>query len=460
MNPFAQGGQQRQTVGFSQPNYGANRRGGGNNKNRGQNMSHSVNPFAAANSQQHSSQSMMSGLMGMTTTRQQGSSANLNHNQNHHLQQRQQQQQKICPHFLKGSCKFGKNCKFSHSAAAIGGQEQQMQQLQGLPQPQQGMSPFATSQQQVSSVMTGGFGQQQQQQQQQQQPFGFNQSSISMGMNNQMNANTGFTRQNHTGGQQQKVCKNFQQSGNCRFGNNCKFSHDLSGGGQGSSNFQYQQPQQTSPFAGGFGAGQGTGMSEQQAGQRMAFMQQTGFSSSVTQNQVVAVGENMSGMVDVDVDMHGGMNTDGSNGFQGSTVSTLGIPSAMTQAQQQETASKLENIDIAAALGAVTGDNGNEDLVDAPTLQESAGVEIHQAFEAGAAAMAPSDRNGDSNTNSDSAIIFTEELSDVPLPERESGLDEAPVVYDVWAAVEGAEYSLSTLPVPTLAPPRRDRVFA
>ena len=74
--------------------------------------------------------------------------------------------------------------------------------------------------------------------------------------------------------------------------------------------------------------------------------------------------------------------------------------------------------------------------------------------------MAPSDRNGDSNTNSDSAIIFTEELSDVPLPERESGLDEAPVVYDVWAAVEGAEYSLSTLPVPTLAPPRRDRVFA
>ena len=192
----------------------------------------------------------------------------------------------------------------------------------------------------------------------------------------------------------------------------------------------------------------------------MAFMQQTGFSSSVTQDQVVAVGENMSGMVDVDVDMHGGMNTDGSNDFQGSTVSTLGIHSAMTQAQQQETASKLENIDIAAALGAVTGDNGSEDLIGAPTLQESAGVEIHQAFEAGAAAMAPSDRNGDSNTNSDSAIIFTEELSDVPLPERESGLDEAPVVYDVWAAVEGAEYSLSTLPVPTLAPPRRDRVFA
>ena len=191
-------------------------------------------------------------------------------------------------------------------------------------------------------------------------------------------------------------------------------------------------------------------------GQRMEGMQ-AGFNNNMMQNQGMGMDDN------ADVDMDGGMDSIGAHGsttFQGSIVQAQGTPGPLTQAQQRETSSKLESIDIAAALGAVDG--ADKDEVEGTSAMAAISAEPLLSAEAptAIATLSASDI-GNGEASADSATAFVEELADVPLHAKELGLTEAaPAVYNVWAAVEAAEYLLNKLPVPTLAPPRRDRTFA
>jgi len=89
---------------------------------------------------------------------------------------------KPCTNFQKtGNCKFGNNCRFSHeSGAAAGG---------------------------ANSFHNGGMS------------TGGNATDIGMGMDDVASTAT-------AGGSNAKPCTNFQKTGNCKFGNNCRFSHE------------------------------------------------------------------------------------------------------------------------------------------------------------------------------------------------------------------------------------------
>ena len=352
------------------------------------------------------------------------------HQQHFQQQQNKNSGQQICKSFQKGHCHYGNKCKFSHNVGGPGGgfnqsqnnqqrspfaggtgmgglQQQQQQQLfvQHQQQPSANISPFARQMQQPQS----GFPAQQPQSgfPAQQAVAGPQHGSPYAGLQSQTQAfqqNSQFQSQQ----QQQKVCPHFLK-GTCKFGNKCRYSHNAQGQGNGGVHQQHHQGFMP-PFAQGPGQG--------------AFQQQQGYQ-----------GDEMGGI--------GMGERDG--GLEGRQLPAPTLPTAVVE----HTKAALDTLDIDAALGGGSRERALERVTGVGAAQ---GNDTENDKE--------QEQDNSKEQDESSPITYVEELADVPLGPAEQELIERPVsFFDVWGAVEKGAYSLEKQCVPSLPPPRRDRVF-